>query len=118
LNSGSDDPAYKISPKLAVSFDYPLQNGQQLAASPVRQTGDWLTIVAPYGGAIAKRNIETGSFVGHTSDKPLIELEDMQSLSLRVPVPEVYTSAALSGNSCEGTKELIPGTKIVIKFNN
>ena len=98
---------------MADSSDY---RAAVLAASSVRQTGDYLTITAPYSGVITKRNIETGSFVGSIGDKPLFELEDNETLRLRVAVPEVYTSALLSGNTGELTTRSLPDKKFKAKL--
>jgi membrane fusion protein (multidrug efflux system) len=98
---------------MADSSDY---RAAFLAASSIRQTGDYLTIIAPYTGIITKRNIETGSFVGSIGDKPLFELEDNTILRLRVAIPEVYTSAILSSNSGELTTRSLPDKKIKAKL--
>ena len=78
-----------------------------LSAASLRQTGDYLTIVAPFSGTISKRNIVVGSLVGSANDAPLFELEDNAILRLQVAVPEAYSSASLSGNAGElGTRSL------------
>jgi len=98
---------------MADSSDY---RAAFLAASSLRQTGDYLTIIAPYNGIITKRNIETGSFVGSIGDKPLFELEDNTILRLRVAIPEVYTSSILASNSGELTTRSLPDQKIRAKL--
>jgi membrane fusion protein (multidrug efflux system) len=82
-----------------------------LAAASLRQTGDYLTILAPFSGTVSKRNIVVGSFVGNTGDQPLFELEDNSVLRLRVAVPEAYTSALLAGNTGELTTRSLPDKK-------
>lgn len=98
---------------MADSSDY---RASSLAAASLRQTGDYLTIVAPFTGVITKRNIETGSFVGNTADKALFELQDDAILRLRVAVPEAYTSAAVSGNTGELSTRALPERKIKAKL--
>lgn len=82
-----------------------------LSAASLKQTGDYLTIIAPFSGVISKRNIVVGSFVGNTGDTPLFELEDNSVLRLRVAVPEAYTSALLAGNTGELTTRSLPDRK-------
>jgi membrane fusion protein (multidrug efflux system) len=82
-----------------------------LAAASLRQTGDYLTIVAPFSGTISKRNIVVGSFVGNAGDTPLFELEDNSLLRLRVAVPEAYSSALLAGNAGELVTRSLPDKK-------
>ncbi len=93
---------------LADSADY---RAALLAASSLKQTGDYLTVVAPFSGVISKRNIELGSFAGNIGDKPLFELEDNTVLRLWVAVPEVYTAALLPSNSGDVTTRALPDTK-------
>jgi len=82
-----------------------------LSAASLRQTGDYLTIVAPFSGVISKRNIVVGSFVGNTGDMPLFELEDNSLLRLQVAVPEAYSSAILVGSTGELTSRSLPDKK-------
>jgi RND family efflux transporter MFP subunit len=98
---------------LADSSDY---RSTLLAASALHQTGEYLTIVAPFPGIITKRNIITGSFVGNNNDKPLFELEDNSTLRLQVAVPEIYTSALLLNNSGELTTRSLPDKQFKAKL--
>jgi membrane fusion protein (multidrug efflux system) len=82
-----------------------------LSATSLKQTGDYLTIVAPFSGIVSKRNIVVGSFVGTAGDNPLFELEDNSILRLRVAVPEAYTSAVLAGGAGELVTRSLPDRK-------
>ncbi len=93
------------SQMLADSAEY---RAASLSAASFRQTGNYLTIVAPFTGVIGKRNIVVGSFVGNTGDTPLFELEDNSMLRLQVAVPEAYSSAILAGNAGELTTRSLP----------
>ena len=86
-------------------------NASSFAAASYRRVGAYLAIIAPFDGIITKRNIETGSFVGNVTEKPLFELQDNSRLRLRVPVPEMYSGAALLNNSCELTTRSFPDKK-------
>ena len=68
----------------------------QYAVASYKQIGEYLAIIAPFSGIVTKRNIETGSYVGNNSDKPLFELEDNKTFRLRVPVPELFINAVLA----------------------
>ncbi len=88
----------------------------QFASSSNRQIGNYLAIVAPYSGIITKRNINVGSFVGSTNEKPLFEIEDDKLLRLRVAIPEVYTNAVLVDNSGDLTTRSFPDKKFKAKL--
>ena len=98
---------------LADSTEY---RSAMLAASALRQTGEYLTIVAPFAGIITKRNIITGSFVGNISDQPLFELEDNSILRLQVAVPELYSAAQLLNHSGELSTRSLPDKKFKAKL--
>lgn len=83
----------------------------QFAVSSYKQIGNYLAIVAPYSGIITKRNIDVGSFVGNTNEKPLFEIENNKILRLQVPVPEIYTNSELKGNTGELTTRSLPDKK-------
>ena len=57
------------------------------------QLKDYLTIRAPFNGIITQRNFDPGTLVGANNSKPLLIVENIESLRLRVPVPEEYTMA-------------------------
>ncbi|HMC87822.1 MAG TPA: efflux RND transporter periplasmic adaptor subunit [Chitinophagaceae bacterium] len=91
-------------------------NAAKFAVLSNKQIGNYLAIVAPYAGIITKRNINAGSFVGNTGEKPLFEIEDDKILRLRVAVPEVYTNAELTGNTGELTTRSVPDKKFIAKL--
>ena len=88
----------------------------QFAVSSNKQMGNYLAIVAPYSGTITKRNINVGSFVGSTNEKPLFEIENNKVLRLRVAVPEVYTNAVLIDNVGDLTTRSSPDKKFKAKL--
>ncbi|MBN8790380.1 MAG: efflux RND transporter periplasmic adaptor subunit [Terrimonas sp.] len=59
---------------------------------------DYLAIRAPFSGIITQRNIDPGTLVGTGNAKPILVVENISTLRLRVPVPEAYT-ATNSGTS-------------------
>jgi len=87
-----------------------------LSASALHQTGNYLTIVAPFTGEITQRNIEVGSYVGSSGDKPLLIIENNNALRLQVDVPEVYSSARLSGETGDMTTRSLPDKKFKVKL--
>jgi membrane fusion protein (multidrug efflux system) len=98
---------------MADSSEY---NAAMFAASSYRQIGNYLAIIAPINGIITKRNIDVGSFAGNANEKPLFELEDNSLLRLQVAIPEIYTGAVLTDNSCELTTRSHPDKKFKAKF--
>jgi RND family efflux transporter MFP subunit len=60
------------------------------------EMNSYLTIRAPFNGVITQRNVDRGALVSTTNAKPLFILEDISSLRLRIPVPEMYTATAAS----------------------
>ena len=57
------------------------------------QLKDYLTIRAPFNGIITQRNFDQGTLVGANNSKPMLIIENIEKLRLRVPVPEEYTMA-------------------------
>jgi len=102
--------------KNQVAADSAEYNASLFAASSNKQIGNYLAIVAPYNGVVIKRNIEVGSYVGNTNEKPLFELDNSATLRLRVPVPEIYTGAILPDNSGELTTRAFPDKKFKAKL--
>jgi membrane fusion protein (multidrug efflux system) len=98
---------------MADSSDY---RAALLSAASLQQTGNYLTIVAPFDGEISQRNIEVGSFVGTVGDKPLLVIENNASLRMQTEVPEVYTSAILLDGSGDITTRSLPDKKFKVKL--
>ncbi len=62
----------------------------------------YLVIQAPFSGKITQRNINIGDLVGpNTSKKPIFVVERLDSLRLRVPVPEKISHMNLVKNEME-----------------
>lgn len=57
------------------------------------QLKDYLIVRSPLNGIITQRNVDPGSLVAATNAKPLLIVENVSSLRLRIPVPEAYTAA-------------------------
>jgi membrane fusion protein, multidrug efflux system len=70
---------------------------------------DYLIIRAPFSGVVTQRNIDPGTLVGTGNTKPLLVIENNKALRLRLPVPEVYTSASPVGSSVYFTVDAYPG---------
>ncbi|WP_170137788.1 efflux RND transporter periplasmic adaptor subunit [Chitinophaga dinghuensis] len=56
------------------------------------QLKDYLTIRAPFSGIITQRNVDPGTLVSAGNPKPMLVVENISILRLRVPVPESYTA--------------------------
>jgi membrane fusion protein, multidrug efflux system len=55
------------------------------------QIKNYLTIRAPFDGIITARNFDRGTLVGSNNTKPLLILENIAKLRLRISVPEAYS---------------------------
>ena len=77
-----------------------------MAASQLK---DYLTIRAPFDGIVTQRNADRGALVGTTGSKPLLTLENMGILRLRIPVPETYSTTVPDTTVVEFTVDALPG---------
>lgn len=77
-------------------------------ASTYRQMGNYLAITAPFSGVITKRNVNEGAYVGTPAEQPLLVLEDISTLRLRVAVPEAYAGAKLKSGTIKFTTKALP----------
>jgi membrane fusion protein (multidrug efflux system) len=73
------------------------------------QLQDYLTIRAPFPGIVTQRNVDQGTLVSNTNQKPLLVVEDMGLLRLRIAVPEAYTAAVLDTSVIGFTVDAQPG---------
>jgi len=73
------------------------------------QFKEYLTISAPFNGIVTQRNVDLGTLTGSGTPKPLLVVEDVSVLRLRLPIPESY-SAAIPDTSVVGfSVEATPG---------
>ena len=73
------------------------------------QIKDYLTIQAPFNGIITQRNFDPGTLVGTNNSKPLLVVENTETLRLRVPVPEAYTMSIPDTSVIRFTVDAQPG---------
>ncbi len=73
------------------------------------QLKDYLTIRAPFNGIITQRNFDPGTLVGANNSKPLLIIENIEVLRLRIPVPEEYTMAIPDTSVTKFTVDAQPG---------
>jgi membrane fusion protein (multidrug efflux system) len=74
------------------------------------QLKNYLVIRAAFDGVITQRNVDPGTLVGN-DQKPMIVLENVNKLRLRVAVPEAYTSAIPESTSIFFTVDAQPSKK-------
>jgi len=77
--------------------------------SAFAQLKDYLVIRAPFDGVVTQRSVDPGTLVGTGDTKPMLVVEDISTLRLRIPVPEVYTSLVLDTATADFTVEAQPG---------
>ena len=73
------------------------------------QLKNYLTIRAPFNGIITQRNYDPGTLVGPANSKPLLVVENIEKLRLRVPVPESYVMAIPDTSIIHFTVDAQPG---------
>lgn len=74
------------------------------------QLKNYLVIRAAFDGVITQRNVDAGTLVGKGST-PLLVLENLSKLRVRVAVPEIYTSAIPESTSINFTVDAQPSKK-------
>ena len=75
------------------------------------QLNDYLVIRAPFSGVVTQRNVDPGTLVGTGNAKPVFVVENNNTLRLRLPVPEAYTSADPDSSSVHFTVDAYPGVQ-------
>lgn len=87
-------------------------SAQEAAKSKMNATAqlkEYLTIRSPFDGIITQRNYDQGTLVGAANTKPIVVIENVSTLRIRIPVPEAYTAAVPDTNFIAFTVEARPG---------
>jgi membrane fusion protein (multidrug efflux system) len=79
-------------------------------ANAYAQLKNYLVIRAAFDGVITQRNVDAGTLVGK-GPTPLLVLESLSKLRVRVAVPEIYTSAIPESTSINFTVDAQPSKK-------
>lgn len=80
------------------------------ATNAYAQLKNYLTIRAAFDGVITQRNVDAGTLVGK-NPTPLLVLENLSKLRVRIAVPEIYTSAIPVSTSINFTVDAQPSKK-------
>lgn len=78
--------------------------------------GGYLVIKAPFNGIITIRLVNSGDYVTNSGNNLLLEVEDVNSLRLQVPVPEAYTASVLPNNDATFNVSSYPGVAFPAKL--
>lgn len=84
--------------------------------STYAQMKDYLIIRAPFNGTITQRNADAGALVGSGNAKPILVIENTETLRLRVPIQEAYTGAQPDSSSIAFTVDAQPDKKYFAKL--
>jgi RND family efflux transporter MFP subunit len=84
--------------------------GAQSGAGAYNQLNNYLVIRSAFDGIVTQRNVDAGTLVGK-SQEPLVVVENLSKLRLRVSVPEAYTTAIPATPSVEFTVDAQPSKK-------
>jgi RND family efflux transporter MFP subunit len=89
------------------------ERSEQATLKAVEVLQDYLIVRAPFDGVITERNIHPGAITGPSfkmENKPLLILEDNNTLRLETFIPEVYSgSIDRSNNEITFTTQSLPG---------
>jgi RND family efflux transporter MFP subunit len=80
----------------------------------LRATEQYLVVTAPFDGVITERNVHPGALVGPQAGSnapPMVRIEQVSTLRLTVPVPEVFVGAIAEGATATFTVRAFPGAK-------
>ncbi|NVO30273.1 efflux RND transporter periplasmic adaptor subunit [Hymenobacter lapidiphilus] len=75
----------------------------------LRDLENYLTLRAPFDGIISQRNADVGTLVGNAAGPPLLVVEQIRRLRLRVAVPEAATGKDVAQKGIEFTAKAFPG---------
>lgn len=84
--------------------------GAQSSAGAYNQLKNYLVIRSAFDGIVTQRNVDPGTLVGKGT-KPLIVVENLSKLRLRVSVPEAYTTAIPATESVQFTVDAQPSKR-------
>jgi len=84
--------------------------GAQSGAGAYNQLKNYLVIRSAFDGIVTQRNVDPGTLVGK-GQKPLLIVENLSKLRLRVSVPEAYTAAIPETESVQFTVDAQPAKK-------
>ena len=114
VNAGKEKGAVSESElervKNQMLSDSAIYEAARSGANAYSQLKNYLVIRAAFDGIITQRNIDPGTLVGK-EQKPMIVLENINKLRLRVAVPEAYTSAMPESTSIFFTVDAQPSKK-------
>lgn len=81
------------------------------------QLKDYLTIRSPFSGIITQRNADAGTLVSASNAKPLLVVENVSALRLRIPVPEAYTAAIPDTTIIKFSVDAQPGKTFIAELS-
>jgi membrane fusion protein, multidrug efflux system len=90
-------------------------NAAKTGANAFAQLMNYMKIRAPFDGVIVQRQADPGALVSNSS-KPLLVIENINKLRLRIAVPEIY-SALLKTSEVDFTVNAIPNGTFRASFS-
>ena len=87
----------------------------QSSAAAYNQLRNYLQIRSAFDGVVTQRNVDPGTLVGK-SQTPLLVVENLSKLRLRVAVPEAYSTGIPVGNVIDFTVDAMPSRKYQAKL--
>lgn len=92
-------------------------NAARSKTNAFAQLKDYLVIRAPFNGIVTQRNVDPGTLVSAGNTRPLLVVENISILRLRVPVPELYTAANTETSTINFTVDAQPDVTYQAKLS-
>ena len=73
------------------------------------QLKDYLILRSPFDGIVTQRNADKGTLTGTSGSKPILMIENVGVLRLRIPVPETYSAAIPDTSVVKFAVDALPG---------
>jgi len=104
----SDDEMERIHGQMLT--DSANLSASQSSANAYNQLKDYLVIRSAFDGVVTQRNVDAGTLVGKGS-KPLVVVENLSKLRLRLAIPEAYTAAIPASETVQFSVDAQPSMK-------
>lgn len=96
-----------------MTADSAAYNAAKQTSNAYSQLNNYLVVKAPFNGVITQRNADPGDLVSSSNSKPLLIVENNNTLRLKVPVPETYTDAVTNAKEINFTVDAIPDKNFI-----
>ncbi|WP_281612836.1 efflux RND transporter periplasmic adaptor subunit [Flammeovirga sp. SubArs3] len=107
----------RITAKNKMLADESLMKSTKASINAYGQLLSYLTIKAPFDGIITERFVNVGDFAGISSQDKLLTIESVDTMRVRVYVPESYINFELEENQLVFTTDALVGKELKAKLS-